>query len=249
MTIKQVSETREAQIGDIFEDERLKSFVYDFYHDVYVPEDIWAIGDLYREIISDEETYQEFMKYCLKHDFPFSDTVEWKKQGLAITLATFESLRRMVVENIQSILHTPQQEIQQGFEEELLMADLRENMWLGLEAAVDAGIPVNDRWEVLYMIKIARKNIYVVYSHESKLHLVDKTWKILWSLEEGKPWIPEEMKDSRVAVIKTIQKYERFQWILKNKDFTENDVDLMNAIKQAFETHDGIVWEHIEWDV
>ena len=249
MTIKQVSETREAQIGDIFEDERLKSFVYDFYHDVYVPEDIWAIGDLYREIISDEETYQEFMKYCLKLDFPFSDTVEWKKQGLAITLATFESLRRMVVENIQSILHTPQQEIQQGFEEELLMADLRENMWLGLEAAVDAGIPVNDRWEVLYMIKIARKNIYVVYSHESKLHLVDKTWKILWSLEEGKPWIPEEMKDSRVAVIKTIQKYERFQWILKNKDFTENDVDLMNAIKQAFETHDGIVWEHIEWDV
>ena len=50
-------------IGEIFTDDTFKAFVYDFYQTLPDIDDIPAIGDIYRHILSDENIYRELEKY------------------------------------------------------------------------------------------------------------------------------------------------------------------------------------------
>jgi len=97
-------------IGEIFTDDTFKAFVYDFYQTLPDIDDIPAIGDIYRHILSDENIYREFMQYCKKNNFSFTEIDNGISPTLAIHLCVFQSLRTVVIDKIQGLLHTPQEE-------------------------------------------------------------------------------------------------------------------------------------------
>ena len=99
------------------------------------------------------------------------------------------------------------------------------------------------------------ENGYQVYSYESWVHEVDASWEVTydWQIESAKQAAKKERnenRDARTVVLKTIQKFQRFQILMDAHTIEdENDIRLATVMIQTFEKETGECWQKTVWDI
>ena len=233
-------------IGEMFDDEQFKALIKRFYYsqDIETVDKSVTISEIYREIFQRSELYRLFMLYCKENNFDIFDSTNKEKHKVLMWLHIFQQARAWVtqetVERISDIMEWKTWDnVMQPVMNEYI-PDTQISLWSWLQHALIKNIPVNERGEVIYVAKELTEG-YEVFSYESGIHYVNEKWELVRENESN--WM------DRKQVLLTLQKFQRFQLLIKNPEISdENDLLLIVAVTQSFEKDIGIYWDDVEWD-
>lgn len=225
-------------VSEIFTDDTFKAFVYDFYHSLRREEEVPSSWKILEMVFSDTDIFREFLKYCRQNDCSFINYTE-DSSDLKITLHIFDCLREINIRDIDCILNVSQKRVFEKMKDSYLDHQPHD-LWEALQKSIDAGIPINNRGEVLYTIE-ETANGYVVYSYQSKLHEVDHNGVVIRDFIEN--------KKRREVILRRIQTYKRFQRFISWDEIRDEvDKKLAKCIQKDFESQNGLHWQDIQGD-